>query len=77
LLSLVEIDLSNMSLLSQATGQTGEVRCLRCAKHFLASTDFVTSLSIDSFRFVLESFFGDFDADRVLSARCHKPTPRG
>jgi hypothetical protein len=38
-------------------------------KHLLVPTDFATRLSIDSFRFVLASFFGDFGADRVLSGR--------
>jgi hypothetical protein len=46
-------------------------------KHLLALTDFATSLSIDSFRLVLASFFSDFNADRVLSARSHKFTPTG
>jgi hypothetical protein len=46
-------------------------------KHLLALTDFATSLSIDSFRLVLASFFSDFNADHVLSARSHKFSPTG
>jgi hypothetical protein len=34
------------------TGQTGKVRCL-VSEHLLASADFATSLTTDSFRFVL------------------------
>jgi hypothetical protein len=57
------------------TDRGGEMSTMH--KHLLAPTDFATSLSIGSFRFVLVSFFGDFNADRVLSARSHKFTPKG
>jgi hypothetical protein len=41
------------------TDRGGEMSTMH--KHLLALTDFATSLSIDSFRFVLVSFFGDPD----------------
>jgi hypothetical protein len=49
------------------TDRAGEMSMMH--KRLLVPTDFATRLSIDSFRFVLASFFGDFDADHVLSAR--------
>ena len=58
------------------TDRVGEMSTMH--KHLLAPTDFATSPSISSFRFVLvSSFFDDFNADHVLSAHCHKFTPRG
>ena len=55
------------------TDQEGAMSII--SNQLLASADFVTSLTIDSFWFVLLSFYGDFNADRVLSARCYKFTP--
>jgi hypothetical protein len=43
----------------ERTDRGGEMSTMH--KHMLAPTDFATSLSIDSFWFVLVSFFGDSD----------------
>ncbi len=43
---MVEIDLSNTSLLSQATGQTGEVRCLQYARTYCPQCPTINSTLI-------------------------------
>jgi hypothetical protein len=67
------------ALLGDKTDTTGEISTL--FNTYLASADFTTSLSIDSSRrFVVcsrELLLSDFKADRALSARCPKYTPRG
>ena len=79
LMSLVEIELSDTSLLSQVIGQPEKVRFLRCTStllRLLAPTNIVTRRSSDSFRFVLVSFYHDFNADHKLGTLCHRITSR-
>jgi len=56
----------------------GEGEISIVSEHLLASAHFATSLTTDSFRFVLlmSFFYDDSKSDCVLRSRCYKFTPR-